>query len=409
MINNSGNCKAKSELNAGLTNPNPAALNKYSITEVAQTLEQLIDSVALVELSSNTQRSPSNQENSVQHNKTSIARTASPIIDGIDLNHANTQPCTDQTDSAIVGRHVSLSPDEISGDLVIDSDLPSSAGQQETSDETEHAGWCSFQPGLSSGPDIVALKNLEITPPPPVITEDKTENKSAKVSKTEQSMTPAQRSVKRKKSPIPSSSIQNLDDSSKSGSRSKRQRTQTKLFQAGDASFAEDSEVSASSSKKPATAKPQAPRPRRSTTQSPKQKEQSTAPSPDSTLRTEDPQDVIFYEKNDYLAIRNEENTYYLCQLMENVRSNRPMIKVKWLDTSDGGKTYFLTNQYDKIPQKSIIMPVTPNTLKSGKKGEQLYALDDQVKDNITERLKRSISIVPPQFDSSQETVVDGS
>jgi len=100
---------------------------------------------------------------------------------------------------------------------------------------------------------------------------------------------------------------------------------------------------------------------------------------------------VIFYEKNDYLAIRNEENLFYLCQLTENVRVQKPHIKVRWLDTNDGGKTYFLTSHYDMVPQKSIIMPVIPITLKGKRKGQQIFALDDQVKESIMDRLKKSL------------------
>lgn len=113
-------------------------------------------------------------------------------------------------------------------------------------------------------------------------------------------------------------------------------------------------------------------------------------------------QDVIHYEKNDYLAVRNEHNTFYLSQLMETVRSVRPMMKVRWLDTNDEGKTYYLTGQYDKVPQKSVIMPVDLNKLKSDKKGDQLFSLSDEVRQSINERLERSLLVSSDTSASSQ-------
>jgi hypothetical protein len=207
--------------------------------------------------------------------------------------------------------------------------------------------------------DIVMLRNLEITPPPqdliskatpsPIPTKD-IENNTAK----------KRRSVKRTQS-------EQSDESSVSG-RSKRQRRQTELFQ-----FQAQSVQKSNSTRKQTkqTTKPETPQI--------KQEEQKF-------------QDVIFYEKGDHLAIRNEENTFYLCQLTENVRVQKPFVKVRWLDTEDDGETYFLTSHYDKVPQKSIIMPVTLAKLKSDKKSKQFFTIDDQIKNSVLDRLKRSIN-----------------
>lgn len=487
-------------------------------------LEQLIGKIVAALDRSNTKQQQQACPELIAASRQSASKTASKTSDNVcTSDHTRSTPLTDQVDidSTISARHVSLSPDEASGDLVIDSDLPSSAGQQETSDETEQADSSSQdekdkspieekaistarsnsstsdivphakqphpdtssseQPELgsttngskttvqvksnvksedkkchvqspstllrpttkisnSSGTsllksvqigcatettpdspldgqekDIVALRKLEITPPPPSsdVTSEKRSDSPATNAypPSQQPMTSTQKSAKRKKltttPPVALTKYETDDESKNSASsRSKRQRTQTKLFQAGEVSYDEDLDDSLTNrSKKPRIS-------RQSTSTS---RKSSIAPSPSPVeqrpdisatkvvQRTDDQQDVIFYEKNDYLAIRNEENTYYLCQLMENVRSNRPTIRVKWLDTTDEGKTYFLTSQFDMIPQKSIIMPVVPNKLKTGRRGEQVFALDDQVKDNIMERLKRSLGVVS----SSQETVTD--
>lgn len=483
------------------------------------TLEQLVAKiVAVLDKSSNRQQEQAHHDAAITDNQLDRQAT-SQSAEICPSSEATSVLDPLHSDTILIERNVSLSPDEASGDLVIDSDLPSSAGQQETSDETdtqqvdssshdekdkspteeEKTGTSTqldspsvapvltpknheqsltrasptkspdHHPGLnessashsptkspvqspstllrpatkitgSSGTsllrnvqvdsatavapdspqderekDIVALRKLEITPPPQPASSETSDKgvESSASSAQQQPATSSQRGAKRKKSTSNSRSGQvkkemtNDDSITDTGGRAKRQRTQTKLFQAGDVSFDEDFDESpADSIKKPRVSKPTL-KSRRSSTvpsQSPVEQHHDVS-SPEIVQRTDDQQDVIFYEKNDYLAIRNEQNTYYLCQLMENVRSNRPMIRVKWLDTNDSGKTYYLTSQFDRIPQKSIIMPVTPNKLKTGKKGDQFFSLDDQVKDNIMDRLKRSISVVS----SSQETVTNES
>lgn len=242
--------------------------------------------------------------------------------------------------------------------------------------------------------DIVTLRNLEITPPPPP-----PENHSIKKESDEEDTSKRVQGQKRKRSTASESTTES--NQTTEGGRSKRQRTQTKLFQAGQAKV----EVQ-QAPKNPISRKS-----RTSTSSVQKCRKKSTGPSiSDKNLSNTqncivqqplESQDVIFYEKNDYLAVRNEENTFYLCQLAENVKVDRPLMKIRWLDTRDDGKTYFLTSQYDKVYQKSIIMPVTPNILKSGKKNEQLFSLDDQVKANIMDRLSKSLSaqteLIPSQ------------
>lgn len=181
------------------------------------------------------------------------------------------------------------------------------------------------------------------------------------------------------------------DEDPDEAGRGKRRRTQTKLFQVGDAP--EDQTSTSSSAPTPVKSIPDQPASKK------KKSRVSSSPAGQSNLSIQETsiheaqhgQDVIHYEKNDYLAIRNEHDHFYLCQLTHTVRSARPFMTVKWLDTEDDGKTYRLTHQQDKIPQKSVIMPVDLKRLKSEKKGEQLFSLADDVKEVVMERLKRSL------------------
>lgn len=208
---------------------------------------------------------------------------------------------------------------------------------------------------VTKAKDIVLLRNLEITPPPQELIHKATPSPNS-IKEIRNNTAKKCRSSKRTQS-------EQSDESSASG-RSKRQRRQTELFQVD-------------SVRKTATTRKQT---RPDTPQIIRQAEQKYP-------------DVIFYERGDHLAIRNEDDTFFLGQLTENVRVEKTFVKIRWLDTDNDGKTYFLTSHYDKIPQKSIIMPVELEKLKTEKKSRQFYTINDQIKNSVLDRLKRSINL----------------
>lgn len=230
--------------------------------------------------------------------------------------------------------------------------------------------------------DIVTLRNLEITPPPPL--EDVNPNKESDELKTSSKV----QSGKRKRSSV--SETTSESGPVVEGGRSKRQRTQTRLFQAGDIKNEAQIAPKSTGPRKSRSSTASIPRSRKSTASSTSDKSMSIQNS--IVQQPNESHDVIFYEKDDYLAVRSEENTFYLCQLIENVKVGRPLMRIRWLDTNDDGETYFLTKHQDKVFQKSILMPVIPNIIKSEKKGKQIFSLDDQVKANIMDRLNKSLS-----------------
>lgn len=265
--------------------------------------------------------------------------------------------------------------------------------------------------------DIVTLRNLEITPPPQPVKElidEETPTTTATTTPDVQCATETKSGKKRRVERLHSETTEQSDEST--GGRSKRQRKQTELFQVESNSITKPkkpkdvNEKSSSSQKQPAgpARKVQSKIPRYRPHQEQKCPERVNLPATpakknpegQSIERPHDFQDVICYEKNDYLAIRNEENTFYLCQLTENVRVQRPFVKIRWLDTMDNGKTYFITSHYDKIPQKSIIMPVMLNKMETGGgKGKPIFTIDEQIKDTVMERLKRSLNVPTEDID----------
>lgn len=261
--------------------------------------------------------------------------------------------------------------------------------------------------------DIVTLRNLEVTPPPQPskdLLNDETPTTTATTTPELACASITESSRKRKVERTHSETTEQSDESA--SGRSKRQRKQTELFQVvstqtprSTTKKPKDIIEESSSGRKKSPKKVQSRIPRFQFKQGPERKHLPTKPETKvaerlTTERQRDFQDVICYEKNDYLAIRNEENTFYLCQLTENVRAQRPYVKIRWLDSVDNGKTYFITSHYDKIPQKSIIMPVVLNKQESGgAKGKPIFSIDEQIRDTVMERLKRSLNIPTETFE----------
>lgn len=250
--------------------------------------------------------------------------------------------------------------------------------------------------------DIITLRNLEISPPP-VAPEEPTKEKETTTDSTHS--TESKNSTKRRRTN--SYEVVKLDDSIESSGRSKRQRKQTKLFQAGDVKpeYVIDGDDS-STSTPPAKA-------RTSKTTSRNRKRSSTSAStsdvkPAVAQASVDTNQQVakIFEKNDFLAIRNENNSFYLCQLAEDVDASRTIIKVRWLDVKEGEKLYFLTSDYDKIPQASIIMPIVFADRPKIEKKKQYFELEDDVREAIMERLKRSLNMTTESI-STQESGTD--
>lgn len=249
--------------------------------------------------------------------------------------------------------------------------------------------------------DIITLRNLEISPPP-TVAEEPPKDKETIADTTENHR------QKRRRTCSPEAT--KLNESTENSGRSKRQRRQTKLFQAGDVQtdyiLDGDDSLTPTPPAKSRTSRPTSRIRKKSTTSSSTSDVNSIA-----QVAVDTDQQIAskLYEKNDYLAIRNEDNSFYLCQLTEDVDTTRTMIKVRWLDIKEGEKFYFLTSQNDLIPQASIIMPVTfPDRPKNEKKGKQYFELEEEVRENIMERLKRSLNMTTESA-STQESGTDGS
>lgn len=42
--------------------------------------------------------------------------------------------------------------------------------------------------------------------------------------------------------------------------------------------------------------------------------------------------------RNEFLAVRNQEGSFYVCQAMQNIYKSSPRIKIRWLSQDKGDK-----------------------------------------------------------------------
>lgn len=57
------------------------------------------------------------------------------------------------------------------------------------------------------------------------------------------------------------------------------------------------------------------------------------------TPKTSDDKLIVFY-KNEFLAVRNAEGGFYVCQAMQNIYKSSPRIRIRWLSQQEGEEVY---------------------------------------------------------------------
>lgn len=94
----------------------------------------------------------------------------------------------------------------------------------------------------------------------------------------------------------------------------------------------------------------------------------------------------IFHYSDEFIAVRNDEGTFFLCRCVHNIYKTSKKCRVRWLsDNSDD--TYMLTF-YDSIDKECILTSVS---LETGKNNS--YKLTDAERERIDNILKKSIDV----------------
>lgn len=96
---------------------------------------------------------------------------------------------------------------------------------------------------------------------------------------------------------------------------------------------------------------------------------------------------IVFY-KNEYMAVRNAEGTFYLCQTMQNVYRTSPRISIRWLSEDPSNSGIYIPDFYDHTDIECVLTTVE---LKRVDKGHLSLPKKEQAR--IESILKKAIDV----------------
>jgi hypothetical protein len=104
--------------------------------------------------------------------------------------------------------------------------------------------------------------------------------------------------------------------------------------------------------------------------------------------------DTKFIHRNEFLAVRNDEGTFFLCQAMHNVYKSSSKIKIRWLNeknegvsNKDGARSYTL-DFYDITDFECVL-----TTVDLEKVDGKVYELPQEEQTRIESILKKAIDV----------------
>ncbi|KAB0802237.1 hypothetical protein PPYR_04423 [Photinus pyralis] len=96
---------------------------------------------------------------------------------------------------------------------------------------------------------------------------------------------------------------------------------------------------------------------------------------------------IIFY-KNEFLAVRNSEGGFYICQAVQNIYKSSPRIRIRWLSQDKSDKEVYTPDFYDNTDFDCILTNL--NLSRAGKGKYRLPAAERIRTDSI---LKRALAV----------------
>uniref|UniRef100_A0A1B0CUV5 Uncharacterized protein n=1 Tax=Lutzomyia longipalpis TaxID=7200 RepID=A0A1B0CUV5_LUTLO len=126
----------------------------------------------------------------------------------------------------------------------------------------------------------------------------------------------------------------------------------------------------------------------------------SYAESGSSGSKNSDDKLVLFY-KNEFMAVRNADGGFFLCQTQQNVYKSSPRIRIQWLSEEKPDSKMYIPDFYDTTDLECVLTSVE---LK--KKAKKLYELPAKELERIRNILKKAIDVekgILPRPDVTEE------
>ncbi|KAF2903328.1 hypothetical protein ILUMI_02854 [Ignelater luminosus] len=96
---------------------------------------------------------------------------------------------------------------------------------------------------------------------------------------------------------------------------------------------------------------------------------------------------IIFY-KNEFLAVRNSEGGFYVCQAMQNIYKSSPRIRIRWLSQDKNDKEIYTPDFYDYTDFDCILTNLNLGRVDKGK-----YKLPSNERIRTDSILKRALAV----------------
>lgn len=110
----------------------------------------------------------------------------------------------------------------------------------------------------------------------------------------------------------------------------------------------------------------------------------------------------FFFFRNEFLAVRNDEGSFFLCQCIQNVYKSSPRIRIRWLSEEEAKPNLYNLDFYDHTDIECVLTTVT---LEKGKvKGK--FALAKDERSRVQNILKKALDVekgILPKPDVTEE------
>lgn len=95
-----------------------------------------------------------------------------------------------------------------------------------------------------------------------------------------------------------------------------------------------------------------------------------------------------FSSRSEFLAVRNADGGFFLCQAINNVYKSSPKIRIRWLSEETNDKNIYGLDFYDWTDIECVLTSVSLNKLTKGK-----FELVPAESDRITSILKKALDV----------------
>lgn len=92
--------------------------------------------------------------------------------------------------------------------------------------------------------------------------------------------------------------------------------------------------------------------------------------------------------RNEFLAVRNADGGFFLCQTMNNVYKSSPKIRIRWLSEEAADQNTFTLDFYDTTDIECVLTSVVLNKQAKGK-----FVLTKAERERIESILKKALDV----------------